>query len=193
MTENFTPSSTPDGFDAAGNVTPSYIPDSPESITSRAPEAHIPSPVQHQLVPGETDGYKAPGGTVRLSQRERIAARRPYTAKKVYVEGWDEWVEVRSIALGVRNEMMARVMDPETKEANVQLLIPELLIQTAYDPETGERTFADDDLAFINGQDSGAADTVAKVAMELSGMVEKAKETEAGKSSETETSVSPSS
>jgi hypothetical protein len=124
--------------------------------------------------------------------RERIAARRPYSVELKYVKSWDETVEVRSISLGVRNEMMERVMDPETKEANVKLLIPELLIQCAYDPQTGERVFADDDLAFLNGQDSGAADEVAEVAMRLSGMVEGAKDEEAGKSSETETSVSAS-
>jgi hypothetical protein len=151
------------------------------------------APVQHQLVPGETEGFRAPGGALRPSLRDRIAARRPFSVKKIYVESWDEWVEVRSISLGVRNEMMERVMDPETKEANVKLLIPELLIQTAYDPETGERIFADDDIAFVNGQDSGAADEVAKIAMELSGMTEGAKDEAAGKSSETATSVSASS
>lgn len=149
-------------------------------------------PVQHALVAGETEGYKAPGAALRPSMRDRIAARRPYSAETVYVPSWDERVEVRSISLGLRNEMMERVLDPETKEANVKLLYPELLIRTAYDPETGERIFADDDLAFIDGQDAGAADIVAKVAMRLSGMADGEKEKEAGKSSETETSVSAS-
>lgn len=178
MTENFIPSSTPDGFDVNGAQTAAYAPEG--------------SPAQVAPVAGETEGYKAPGGALRPSMRERLALRRPYTSEPVYVPSWDETVEVRSISLGLRNEMMDRVMDPETKEANVKLLYPELLIRTAYDPETGERIFADDDLAFINGQDAGAADTVAKVAMRLSGMVEGDKDAEAGKSSETETSVSAS-
>jgi hypothetical protein len=156
--------------------------------------ANIPTiaPAQVAPVAGETEGYRAPGGTVRPSMRDRIAARRPYSTELKYVKSWDETVEVRSISLGVRNEMMERVMDPETKEADVKLLIPELLIRCAHDPETGERIFADDDLAFLNGQDSGAADEVAEVAMRLSGMTDGDKDKEAGKSSETETSVSAS-
>lgn len=183
MTEqNFTPSATPNGYDASGNMTAAFVPEG-------APAA----PVQVLPVPGETQGFKAPGGTVRGSMRDRIAARRPYTSELKHVASWDETIEVRSISLGVRNDMMERVMDPETGQANVKLLIPELLIQTAYDPATGERVFAEDDIAFLNGQDSGAADELAAVAMRLSGMVEGDKDKEAGKSSETATSVSPSS
>lgn len=165
---------------------------------SENPIAFLPAPAAAEASPqvapvaGETEGYKAPGAALRPSMRDRIAARRPYSAELKYVKSWDETVEVRSISLGVRNEMMERVMDPETKEADVKLLIPELLIRCAHDPETGERIFADDDLAFLNGQDSGAADEVAEVAMRLSGMTDGDKDKEAGKSSETETSVSAS-
>ncbi len=190
---DFAPSSTPDGYDANGNVTPDFTPVDPILANiSDAVAAAAEAPAQVRPVHGETDGYKAPGGGLRPTLRDRIAARRPYTSESVYVKSWEETVEVRSISLGVRNEMMERVMDPETKDADVKLLYPELLIRTAYDPATGERIFADDDLAFINGQDAGAADEVAKVAMRLSGMTEGDKDKEAGKSFETETSVSAS-
>lgn len=193
MSDSFAPSSTPNGYDAAGNVTPDFTPVDPVLANiADAVAASETAPRQVLPVPGETEGYKAPGGGLRPSLRDRIAARRPYTTENVYVPGWDETVEVRSISLGVRNEMMDKVMDPETKEPNIRLLFPELLIRTAHDPETGERIFADDDLAFIEGQDSAAADTVAKVAMRLSGMADGEKDKEAGKSSETETSVSAS-
>ncbi len=196
VSDTFTPSTTPDGYDVTGAQTAAYVPEGApaDPILANIADyvAAAEAPVQHHVVPGETEGYKAPGGGLRASLRDRIANRRPYSTEKVYVKSWEEWVEVRSISLGVRNEMMERVMDPETKEADVKLLYPELLIRTAFDPENGERIFADDDLAFINGQDAGAADEVAKVAMRLSGMVEGDKEKEAGKSSETATSVSVS-
>jgi hypothetical protein len=178
VSDTFVPSTTPDGFDASGNQTAAYAPEG-------APKQVLP-------VVAETGGFKAPGGALRPSMRDRIAARRPYTTELLYVPSWDETVEVRSISLGVRNEMMERVMDPETKDVNAKLLYPELLITTAYDPETGERIFADDDIAFIDGQDAGAADAVAKVAMKLSGMADESKDKEAGKSSATETSDSAS-
>lgn len=183
MSDSFIPSATPNGYDASGQPTAAFVPDTAESITA---------PAQVHNIPAETAGYLAPGGTVRPSQRERLAARRPYTSQSVTIAAWEETFEVRSLPLGLRNDMMMRVMDPETKEPNVQLLFPELIIAATHDPETGERTFSDDDLAFINGLDAGAADELAKVAMGLSGMGEKAKDTEAGKSSETATSVSPS-
>lgn len=188
MSDSFTPSATPNGYDASGNQTQAFVPDGVDVAASVAAGA----PVQHQPVPGETAGYLAPGGALRGSLRDRIAARRPYTSQLVTVEAWGETVEVRSLPLGVRNDMMLRVMDPETKEPNVQLLFPELIIAASHDPETGEKVFSDDDLAFINGLDAGAADEVAKVAMDLSGMGEKQKDKEAGKSYATETSGSPS-
>lgn len=188
MSNDFTPSATPNGYDAAGQQTAAFL---PEGVDVHASVA-AGQTVQHQPVPAEGGGYKAAGGAIRQSMRDRIAARRPYSSQLVRVEAWEETVEVRSLPLGLRNDMMMRVMDPETKEPNVELLFPELIIRASHDPETGERIFADDDLALINGLDAGAADEVAKVAMGLSGMGEKQKDAEAGKSSETATSVSPS-
>lgn len=147
-----------------------------------APQVSIPA--------GEDGGYKAPGGGPRKSIRERIAAIRPYSSDTIDVAAWDNvTIEVRSIPLGERNDMLMRVMDPETNKPDVKKLYPELLIETCFDPETGEKVFSDDDAAFINGRDSAAVDPVAKLALRISGMDDGAEEEAAGKSSKTETSV----
>lgn len=148
---------------------------------------------QAQPVPGETEGFKAPGGGARRSILDRITSVRPYRSEVVPdIAEWDGVsVEVRSLPLGERNDMMAEVMDGDG-QLDVKALYPALLIAACYDPETGEKVFPADAAAIINGLDSGAVDKVAKVAMSISGMADKAKEDEAGKSSETETSVSPS-
>lgn len=180
---NFVEGATPDSYANDGSRTDGFV---------AAPvDASAPAP-QVSAVPAETDGYRGAQGVVRGSIRDRLAARRPYVSEIVEVEEWEEKFEVRSIALGVRNDMLASVIDPETKEADTQKLYPELIIRSTYDPETGLRVFADDDLAFINGLAAGPSDKLAKAAMKLSGMTDDAKDKEAGKSSETETSVSPS-
>ena len=181
MSEQFIEGATPDSYDAAGNQTPAFAPAAASNV-----------PAEAEPIAPETDGYKAPGGGLRESIRDRIAKRRPYASREVYVPSWEETIEVRSISLGLRNDMLTSVMDEETKEADIKKLYPELIIRTAYDPQTGERVFSNDDLAFINGLDAGSADLLAKPALELSGMTDEAKDKEAGKSSETETSVSPS-
>ncbi|WP_411721495.1 hypothetical protein [Mycetocola sp.] len=164
-----------------------------EAAAATSP-AETPAAAQTQThpTPGETDGHRAAGGALRPSIRDRIAAARPYASEVVDFPLWDVKIEVRSISLGLRNEMLASVIDPETKEADVKRLYPELIIRTSFDPETGERVFSDDDLAFINGLDAGSGDKLAKPALKLSGMTDDAKDEEAGKSSETETSVSAS-
>lgn len=179
IVSEFVEGSTPNSYAADGSKTAAFVPASPAE-----------APAQTEATPGETEGHKAAGGALRRSVRDRIAARRPYASETV--EAFDEQIEVRSISLGLRNEMLASVIDPETKEADVKKLYPELIIRSAFDPETGERIFSDDDLAFINGLDAGDADILAKAAMRLSGMTDDAKDKEAGKSSETATSVSPS-
>lgn len=178
----FVEGATPNSYDAAGAPTEALQP-------AGGTEAHTP-----QVVPvaSETAGYKGEGGAIRTSIRDRIRAARPYTSELVEVEAWGVTVEVRSISLGLRNEMMLSVIDPDTKTADIRKLYPEMIIACSYDPETGEKVFSEDDAAFLNGLDAGTTDIVAKPALRLSGMNDDSKDKEAGKSSETETSVSPS-
>ncbi|ATW59940.1 tail assembly chaperone [Arthrobacter phage Waltz] len=184
-------------FDADAPATPfvegthpgAYSP-SGEFHGNEAPVAApaAPVPAQVAVVASELGGYRAPGGGARLSIRDRAVAARPYQAENVEVPEWDATVEVRSLPLGERNEMMAEVMD-EDGNADFQAMFPALLIRSAFDPETGERVFAHDDTATINGLDSKVVDRVAEVALKLSGLTDKAKDLEAGKSSKTVTSV----
>lgn len=178
----FAEGATPNSYDAAGARTEAFQP-------AGGTEPHSP-----QVVPvaGETGGYKAEGGGVRESIRDRIQKARPYTKELVEVAEWDVAIEVRSISLGLRNEMMLSVIDEDTKQADIRKLYPEMIIACSYDPETGDKVFASDDAAFLNGLDAGILDKIAKPALKLSGMNDDSKDKEAGKSSETETSVSPS-
>lgn len=178
----FVEGATPNSYDAAGAPTADFQP-------AGGTGGHAP-----QVVPvaSETAGYKAENGAIRESIRDRIAKARPYTKETVEVEEWDVAIEVRSISLGLRNEMMLSVIDEDTKQADIRKLYPEMIIACSYDPQTGEKVFAADDAAFLNGLDAGILDKIAKPALKLSGMNDDSKDKEAGKSSETATSVSPS-
>lgn len=141
--------------------------------------AHQP---QVQVVPGEAGGYRAPGGATRPAMRERIATRRPYISTLISVPQWEETIEVRSLPLGERNEMMMSVMDPETNKPDVKAMYPALLIAACYDPETQEKVFSEDDAATIQGFDANAVDLLAKEALSLSGMGKDDKDAAASKS-----------
>lgn len=167
MSEELKPSTDPNAYDFRGN------PNEQAPVVSPVPE-------QVSVPAGETGGYLAPGGTVRKSIRERIGELRPYTSETVPVDEWDTDVEVRSISLGERQAMMQELMD---EEGNVEMALIEAhyIARCAFDPETGARIFADDDIEFIQSLPAGTADKVGHVAVRLSGMNEAAKEDAAKK------------
>lgn len=143
----------PQAYDGRGNFT-GNIQAAPEQVTP---------------VLAETAGYLAPGATVRPSIRDRIAAARPYVSETIEVPEWDATIEVRSISLGERQAVMADIMT-EDGTVNTQEIEANFILACSYDPETGEKVFAHDDLEFIQSRAAGPADRVGKAAMRLSGM-----------------------
>jgi len=126
------------------------------------------TPEQLTSVPSETAGYLAPGGNLRRSIRDRIAAARPFVSELVPVEEWDATIEVRSLTLGERQAMMVELVDDDGN-LDKEVLEAAYIRACAYDPETGERVFGDDDLDFIQSRAAGSMDKVGNVAMRLSG------------------------
>ena len=102
------------------------------------------------------------------SLRERILSAQDIQSERVYVPEWDVEVEVRSMTGAQR----ARVLQGATVDGEVDLerLYPILLIETVYDPETGDRVFSPADRDALNAKNSGALERIAKVAMRLSGI-----------------------
>lgn len=102
------------------------------------------------------------------SLRERILSAQDIQSERVYVPEWDVEVEVRSMTGAQR----ARVLQGATVDGEVDLerLYPILLIETVYDPETGEPVFEAADRDALNAKNSGALERIAKVAMRLSGI-----------------------
>lgn len=128
----------------------------------------VTAPVQHAPVPSETAGYLAPGGKLRTSIRDRIAAARPFVSELVPVEEWDSTIEIRSLSLGERQAMMVQLVDDEGN-LDKEVLEAAYIQACSWDPETGKRVFADDDLDFIQSRPAGSMDKLGNVAMRLSG------------------------
>ena len=102
------------------------------------------------------------------SLREKILAAKDIRSERVHVPEWGVEVEVRSMTGAQR----ARVLQGATVDGEVDLerLYPILLIETVYDPETGEPVFDAADRDALNAKNSGALERIAKVAMRLSGI-----------------------
>src|SRR5690606_8056060 len=102
------------------------------------------------------------------SLRERILSAQDIQSERVHVPEWDVEVEVRSMT----GQQRAAVLKGATVDGEIDLekLYPILLIETTYDPESGERIFNPADRDALNAKNSGALERIAKVAMRLSGI-----------------------
>lgn len=147
---------------------------------SETPEETTAAPDQVDLVPSETDGYRAPGGGIRPSVRDRMAARRPYRSEQVTLDDGTE-VEVRTITLGERAEMIAELSDDDGKFDNRRMQAMSVLHQS-YDPETGERVFAEDDIDLIQNMDASYLQPIIDAANNMAKSGKEAQEDEAKKS-----------
>ncbi len=138
--------------------------------TNEAPESE--TPVQFSPVPSEDQGFRAPGGGTRDDVRARIKARRPFTAESVTLDDGSE-IEVRSMTLGERAAMFDQLTDDEGNFDRKRM-------QAAYVLHCsfvgGEKLFADDELDYIQGLDSGYIAPVVDAAQKISGNAKKAEE-----------------
>lgn len=110
-------------------------------------------------------------GTDKL--RETILAAQDIVTELVDVPEWGVKVEVRSMTARERSRaIMAWRTDDD--QVDLEKLYPVLLVQTVYDPETGDRVFQPEDADALNLKNSAALERLATVAIRLSGMEQKA-------------------
>lgn len=103
------------------------------------------------------------------SLREKILAAQDIQSERIHVPEWDVEVEVRSMTGAERARVLKGGSDEEGN-VDMEKLYPILLIETTYDPESGERIFSAADRDALNMKNSGALERIAKVAMRLSGI-----------------------
>lgn len=103
-----------------------------------------------------------------MSIRDQILAKQDIPSEMVDVPEWGVKVEVR----GMTGAERTRIMDKATQNAgdvNLQFVYPEIVIATAFDPETGEQVFKPSDRDALLAKSATALDRIAAVGMRLSG------------------------
>ena len=121
-----------------------------------------------------------------MSLRDKILAIENDTPSElVKVPEWSVEVLVRGFSLGAKDDFLASILDPETKEANLRAFSSGILVGTAFDPETGERLFSESDIPILKQKSAAAVQRLVDVGTRLSGLTEDAVEIAAKKSSST--------
>ena len=103
-----------------------------------------------------------------MSIRDQILAKQDIPSEMVDVPEWGVKVEVR----GMTGAERTRIMDKATQNAgdvNLQFVYPEIVIATAFDPESGEQVFKPGDRDALLAKSATALDRIAAVGMRLSG------------------------
>lgn len=103
-----------------------------------------------------------------MALRDKIFEARDIPTEAVEVPEWGVTVEVRGMTGADRSRLMDMAIT-ESGDVDVKVIYPEIVISTAYDPETGERVFTDDDADALQSKSAQAIDRIAEVGMRLSG------------------------
>lgn len=127
-----------------------------------------------------------------MSLRDQILAVKDIATESVKVPEWGLTVEVRGMTAAERTRIMNLAMK-DGGDLDLQMVYPEIVIATAFDPETGMQVFDPSDRDALLGKAATAVDRIALAGMRLSGFTKEAAD-EAGKdSSEPDTEGSSSS
>lgn len=116
-----------------------------------------------------------------MSIRDQIFAAEDIRKEIVAIPEWGVEIEVRSLNGADRARILETGVD-SFGNVSLQRVYPEMVIATAYDPETGERIFEESDKDNLMAKNALAIDRLAVVATQLSGLSEDAVD-EAGKNS----------
>lgn len=109
-----------------------------------------------------------------MNLREQILNAKDIPAESVDVPEWGVTVEVRGLDGNARAAWLEAAFDQETGKPNFKAASPALIIQCAYDPESGERVFEEADREILNTKAAVAVERIAKVALRLNGLDDEA-------------------
>lgn len=116
-----------------------------------------------------------------MSLRDQIFAIQDIPSEMVEVPEWGVKLEVRGMTGAERTRIMDLALDNKGG-MNLQFVYPEIVIATAFDPETGTQVFTPNDRGTLLSKSATALDRLAGVGMRLSGFTEEASD-EKGKDS----------
>lgn len=102
--------------------------------------------------------------------REKILNAKDIKEEKVLVPEWEAEILIKGLTGAARSKILADCIDQRTGAMDIEKFYPELIIATAFDPDTGEKVFEPADRDTINTKNGGVLEKVAQVAAKLSGL-----------------------
>jgi hypothetical protein len=102
--------------------------------------------------------------------RKTILETEDLQKELVHVPEWDVDVEVRSMTGKERARIMRVAAEGTT--VNLERWFPEIVIASAYDPDTGEKLFEPADRDALNAKNGAALNRLAVVGQRLAGLME---------------------
>ena len=121
-----------------------------------------------------------------MSVRDKILSIENDTPSElVKVKEWDVEVLVRGFTLGAKDDFLASIINPETKQADLRAFNVGILVGTAFDPESGAKLFSETDIPVLKQKSAAAVQRLVDVGTRLSGLNDEAVELAAKKSSST--------
>ena len=108
-----------------------------------------------------------------MSLRDRIIAVDDTQKEIVKIDEWGVEVEIRGMSGAARASIS---QDAAENNGNINFLkmMPELVVQCCFDPETGEQVFDSKDKELVMGKSGAALDRIVNIPMRLSGFGDKA-------------------
>lgn len=103
-----------------------------------------------------------------MSLRDQILNIQDIPSEIVKIKEWGIDVEVRGMTGAERTRILDLAMN-NNGLMNLQMVYPEIVISTAFDPSTGEQIFAPEDRTALLSKSATALDSLATVGMRLSG------------------------
>lgn len=114
----------------------------------------------------------------RLKQRAGENRRsEPYT-----ISEWDETVELRPLSVGAKFAIFGDDAEIDgdggfnLKMGDLGSMLPQVIIGTCFDPDTGEQVWGPDDAEWLADQDAAVLEPLANEGMRISGLIEEAAE-----------------
>lgn len=103
-----------------------------------------------------------------MSLRDQILNIQDIPSEIVKIKEWGIDVEVRGMTGAERTRILDLAMN-NNGLMNLQMVYPEIVISTAFDPSTGEQIFSPEDRTALLSKSATALDSLATVGMRLSG------------------------
>ena len=104
-----------------------------------------------------------------MSIRDQIINADDIEYEIIEVPVWGVSIEVRSMTGRARTRLIKTATDNDG-QLDMETLYPDMVILCAFDPETGEQIFTQDDRDLLLSKSAGPLELIALAAMRISGM-----------------------